>query len=100
MSDAHFLAIHGHFYQSPRGNPFTGKPLVDESATPYNNWIERITAECYQPNADLGNFEHISFDLGELLADWLETNDPETYNRIIQADALHPASQLYNHRDW
>lgn len=84
-----YLCVHGHYYQPPRGNPFLKEPLVEPSAAPFKNWNERITAEAYQPNAELGNFEHISFNLGETLADWLAANAPETYQRILQADADH-----------
>ncbi|GAB4478548.1 MAG: hypothetical protein Kow00124_23060 [Anaerolineae bacterium] len=86
-----YLALHGHFYQPPRGNPFSSAPLVEPSAAPYRNWNERITAESYRPNAELGNFDLISFNLGETLAVWLLANAPETYRRILQADADHLA---------
>jgi len=62
------LCVHGHFYQPLRVNPFTGIITDEESATPHTNWNERITAECYQPNAQLGNFEEMSYDIGPTLA--------------------------------
>lgn len=89
MVSTRYLCVHGHFYQPPRGNPFVDTPLEEESAAPYQNWNERITAESYQPNAELGNFEYISFNLGETLASWLALNAPETYQRILQADQSH-----------
>jgi hypothetical protein len=81
------LCVHGHFYQPPRDNPFDDEPFSEPDAAPYENWNARITAECYQPNAELGNFDLISFNLGETLAGWLADNAPDTYRRILQADA-------------
>ncbi len=80
-----FLSIHGHFYQPPRDDPFTGEYRVEPEAAPYRNWNERVTAECYTPNAQAGNFERISFNLGETLARWMEQQAPETYRLIVQA---------------
>ncbi len=87
MVHARFLCVHGHFYQPPRGNPFNKETLVEPDAAPYQNWNERITAECYEPNARIGNFERISFNLGGTLAAWLEEHAQDTYARIVQADA-------------
>lgn len=91
------LIIHGHFYQPPRENPWTG--IVEEqlSAAPFHDWNERIHAECYQPNSAVtfdssgqtratNNYEHISFNFGPTLLSWLEQNHRKTYERIIAAD--------------
>jgi alpha-amylase/alpha-mannosidase (GH57 family) len=86
------LCIHGHFYQPSRVNPFTGKTPPEPDAAPYANWNERITAECYAPNAEGrpdgsgSNFEHISFNLGGTLAHWLDEHAHDTYERIIAAE--------------
>jgi hypothetical protein len=80
------LCIHGHFYQPPREDPFTGHITREPSAAPYHDWNERIAAECYTPNAEAGNFEQISFNLGGTLARWLDENVPETYRRIVEAE--------------
>lgn len=80
------LCVHGHFYQPPRGNPFSVETLIEPDAAPYQNWNARITAECYEPNSRLGNFDLISFNLGETLAGWLSTNAPDTYQQILEAD--------------
>lgn len=81
-----YLCIHGHFYQPPREDPFTRRIPREPGATPFDNFNEKITAECYQPNADLGTFESINFDIGPTLAMWLEHERPAIYQRIIEAD--------------
>src|ERR1700693_5913471 len=93
------LIIHGHFYQPPRENPWTGVVEAEPSAAPFHDWNERIYSECYQPNSctrivDSGTSEHrivnnyanISFDFGPTLASWLEQNHADTYARIVAAD--------------
>ena len=99
------LAIHGHFYQPPREDPFTGLLPREKGADPYRNFNEKIAAECYGPNAEVGNFARISFDLGPTLASWLERYTPKTYAAIVaQARAHflkygHPnaMAQVYSH---
>ncbi|MGC9348099.1 MAG: DUF3536 domain-containing protein [Anaerolineae bacterium] len=83
------LAIHGHFYQPPRADPFTGEYRREPSAAPYRNWNERITAECYGANAAIGNFGGISFNLGHTLAQWMEAHEPATHQQIVSANAMH-----------
>ncbi len=80
------LCIHGHFYQPPRADPFTGHIPREPDAAPYANWNERITAECYAPNAKAGNFGRISFNLGGTLARWLDGHAHATYERIVAAE--------------
>jgi hypothetical protein len=100
-----YLCLYGHFYQPPRENPFTGALPLEAGATPFANYNEKITAECYQPNAEVGNFDVISYDLGPTLAAWLERAHPDVYQRIIEADHLHmqrygvgnALAQAYNH---
>jgi alpha-amylase/alpha-mannosidase (GH57 family) len=94
------LIVHGHFYQPPRENPWTGIVEEQAGAAPFHDWNERIYAECYQPNAfttvtdlstgaqrDVNNYANISFNFGPTLLSWLETNHPATYARILAADA-------------
>ena len=93
------LIIHGHFYQPPRENPWTGSVEREFGADPYHDWNERIHAECYGPNAfarimgpeqiierTINNYAHISFDYGPTLMSWLERHHPVTYERVLEAD--------------
>ncbi len=93
------LIIHGHFYQPPRENPWTGIVESEPSARPFHDWNERIHSECYRPNAFAGindretggervvnNYAKISFNFGPALLSWLEANHADTYARIIAAD--------------
>ena len=94
------LIIHGHFYQPPRENPWTGVIDPEPGAHPFPNWNERIHAECYAPNASVSivdaknggertvnNYANISFDFGPTLLSWLEQQHPATYRSILAADA-------------
>jgi alpha-amylase/alpha-mannosidase (GH57 family) len=93
-----YICIHGHFYQPPRENAWLEVIEVQDSAHPYHDWNERISAECYAPNAAsrilengvikniVNNYSRISFNFGPTLLSWLETNDPETYNAVLEAD--------------
>jgi hypothetical protein len=100
-----FVALYGHFYQPPREDPFTGQVPPEPGATPYANYNEKITTECYRPNAEAGNFEHISFDLGPTLATWLEREHHDVYDLIVAAARRHyerygvpnALAQAYNH---
>jgi len=93
------LIIHGHFYQPPRENPWTGVVEVEPSAAPFHDWNERIHSECYQPNGCtritdpatgrervVNNYTNISFNFGPTLLSWLKSNHPLTYAGIIDAD--------------
>jgi len=106
IHDGHqFLCVYGHFYQPPREDPFTGEVPQEPGAAPFANFNEKITDECYRPNAEEGNFDAMSFDLGPTLADWLERRHPTTHARIIAADRRNVAAygvgnalaQAYNH---
>jgi alpha-amylase/alpha-mannosidase (GH57 family) len=95
------LVIHGHFYQPPRENPWTGVIDDQPSAQPFPNWNDRVYYECYRPNAfarvfDLktglieniiNNYEYISFNIGPTLMSWMEVYHPGTYRRILASDA-------------
>ncbi|MBI5244892.1 MAG: glycoside hydrolase, partial [Elusimicrobia bacterium] len=93
------VCIHGHFYQPPRENPWLDEIEVQDSAFPYHDWNERITAECYRANTAsrildergriarlVNNYSRISFNFGPSLLSWMERKDPETYRAILEAD--------------
>ncbi|MEN4013447.1 MAG: DUF3536 domain-containing protein [Chloroflexota bacterium] len=80
------VSIHGHYYQPAREDPLTGEVPKEEGAQPYRNWNERIHEQCYRPNAELGNFEKISFDLGPTLINWMISHDPATFARIVEQE--------------
>lgn len=82
MSTSAFC-VHGHFYQPPREDPITGEIPDEHGAAPFRNWNQRIHAHCYQPNAELGNFERISFDFGPTLLNWMSGYDPITLAKIV-----------------
>ena len=94
-----FIAIHGHFYQPPRENPWLERVEVQDSAHPFHDWNERITSECYAPNTAsrrvtdddrifdiVNNYEKISFNVGPTLMAWLEAHRPAVYASILEAD--------------
>jgi alpha-amylase/alpha-mannosidase (GH57 family) len=96
-----FLCIHGHFYQPPRENPWLEAIELQDSAYPYHDWNERITAECYGPNAVsrildgerrieriVNNYAQISFNFGPTLLAWMEEKRPDVYRAIVEADEL------------
>jgi len=80
------LCVHGHFYQPPREDPFTGEIPNEYGAGSYGNWTERIYQECYLPNAQLGNFQKISFNIGPTLFVWMEKKHPETVRAITEQE--------------
>lgn len=114
-----YICIHGHFYQPPRENAWLEQIEIQESAAPFHDWNERITNECYGPNAHArilnhenkivditNNYERISFNMGPTLLSWMELNDRDTYEAILKADEQGrkkfnghgPAiAQVYNH---
>ena len=94
-----YVCIHGHFYQPPRENPWLEAVELQDSAYPYHDWNERITAECYAPNSAarilnnegqivriLNNYEKISFNFGPTLLSWMQTQSPRVYAAILEAD--------------
>lgn len=114
-----YVCIHCHFYQPPRENPWLEKVERQESAYPYHDWNERITAECYLPNTKspilgvdgkeivvVNNYEKIDFNFGPTLLSWIERRKPEVYQTIIKADKVcqerfsghgSAIAQIYNH---
>jgi hypothetical protein len=90
------LAVHAHFYQPSRVDPWTGRVPVEPSAAPFHDWNERVNAECYRPNAERGTLAHISSDLGPTLASWLADADPATYRRFT-TDGAGAIGQAFHH---
>lgn len=99
------LCIHAHLYQPPREDPLTGIIPKEAGASPFLNWNERIHAECYRPNAEIGNFEKISFNFGPTLIQWIDARDSITWERIVSQDCANvkrygvgnAIAQAYNH---
>ncbi|MCL2336286.1 MAG: glycoside hydrolase, partial [Firmicutes bacterium] len=94
-----YLCIHGHFYQPPRENPWLEAVELQDSARPYHDWNERITAECYAPNTAarilneqglimdiVNNYSKISYNFGPTLLDWLKYNNREVYQSVLDSD--------------
>jgi alpha-amylase/alpha-mannosidase (GH57 family) len=114
-----YVCIHGHFYQPPRENPWLEDVELQDSAYPYHDWNERITAESYRPNSAsrilddnkmivdiVNNYSRISFNFGPTLLSWMERHTPDVYTAVQQADSEGrqrfsghgPAlAQVYNH---
>jgi len=114
-----YVCIHGHFYQPPRENPSLEAIELQDSAYPYHDWNQRITAECYAPNGTsrllddqqrivklVNNYAQISFNFGPTLLLWMEQKSPEVLESIKQADKESQRrfgghgsamAQVYNH---
>jgi alpha-amylase/alpha-mannosidase (GH57 family) len=89
--------IHGHFYQPPRENPWTGQVDAEASAAPEHDWNARITKESYLPlvsveiedggrKTRIPVYEYLSFDFGPTLLDWMEREARDVYDAVIHAD--------------
>jgi alpha-amylase/alpha-mannosidase (GH57 family) len=102
-----YICVHGHFYQPPRENPWLEAIELQESASPFHDWNERITAECYGPNAAsrildnrrrildiVNNYSKISFNIGPTLLSWMQAHQPEVYSQILEAD--HESRKLFS----
>ncbi len=115
----HYVCVHGHFYQPPRENPWLEIVETQDSASPFHDWNERITAECYAPNGAsritnkageitriLNNYARMSYNFGATLLSWLASYAPRTYRMILDADRASARrfsghgsalAQVYNH---
>jgi alpha-amylase/alpha-mannosidase (GH57 family) len=114
-----YICIHGHFYQPPRENPWLEVVELQDSAHPYHDWNERVTAECYATNSAsrildeqeritqvVNNYSKISFNFGPTLLAWMEKRARDIYQGILEADTQSQAlfsghgsamAQAYNH---
>ena len=94
-----YICIHGHFYQPPRESPWLEAIEIQDSAFPYHDWNERISAECYAANAVsriwdaegriaqlVNNYASISFNFGPTVLLWMQKYAAEAYQAIIEAD--------------
>jgi len=101
MSHPRYICIHGHFYQPPRENPWLGVVEVQDSASPFHDWNERITHESYAPNARarllddqgriiniLNNYAWMSFNFGPTLLHWMAGSAPDVLDKIVEADRV------------
>jgi len=112
------VCLHGHFYQPPRENPWTGSVDAERGAGPFHDWNSRICHECYGPNCAavfsgrpgrdeiINNYSLISFNFGPTLLSWLEEKAPLVYLAVLEADRLSSSkrsghgnaiAQVYNH---
>jgi alpha-amylase/alpha-mannosidase (GH57 family) len=80
------VVLHGHFYQPPRENPWTGQVDAEPNAAPDHDWNVRITRESYRPLA--ASYQYLSFDFGPTLLDWMEREARDIYSAVIAADRL------------
>ncbi len=83
------IIVHGHFYQPPRENPWTGHVDVEPNAAPDHDWNVRIARECYAPlvsSEGLPVYEYLNFDFGPTLLDWMEREARDVYDAVIRAD--------------
>lgn len=98
------VVIHAHFYQPPREDPWTEVVEREHSAAPWHDWNRRIEEECYRALASArlldaegrirGLFnclEHLSFNVGPTLMEWLEREAPTTYAALLEADRISQA---------
>ncbi|MCM0080755.1 DUF3536 domain-containing protein [Geomonas sp. Red32] len=119
QSNERFVCVHGHFYQPPRENPWLEAIEIQDSAFPYHDWNERITAECYAANGasrildgdgrvmDItSNYAKMSFNFGPTVLSWMCIFDRSTYQSILDADKQSiewrsghgsAIAQVYNH---
>ncbi len=94
-----YICIHGHFYQPPRESPWLEAIEIQDSAFPYHDWNERISAECYAANAVsrildpegrivqlVNNYANISFNFGPTLLSWMRKHATDAYEAILEAD--------------
>ncbi len=94
-----YICIHSHCYQPPRENPWLETIELQDSAYPYHDWNERITAECYAPNTAsrildaqqriiriVNNYASTSYNFGPTLLSWMQNDAREAYRAVVEAD--------------
>jgi alpha-amylase/alpha-mannosidase (GH57 family) len=91
---------------------------VQDTADPFHDWNQRITAECYAPNTAarildssgsitkiVNNYERMSFNFGPTLLNWLQEKAPRVFEAVLEADRVsqkqrgqgNALAQVYNH---
>ncbi|HSM60449.1 MAG TPA: DUF3536 domain-containing protein, partial [Longimicrobiales bacterium] len=93
------VVVHGHFYQPPREDPWTGEVPVEASAAPFHDWNRRVHDECYRAvvaarilddrgriHQVLNALEWMSWDAGPTLLAWLAREEPGTYRAFLDGD--------------
>ena len=113
------VIVHGHFYQPPRENPWTGEVDIQPSAAPFHDWNARITRECYAANGVArlldnegkvrglsNNYEWMSFNIGATLMSWMSEHAPDALRAVVEGDRRsaqrcdghgNALAQVYNH---
>lgn len=89
------VVIHGHFYQPPRENPWTGQVDAEPNAAPDHDWNVRITREAYAPLIPV--YPYLSFDFGPTLLDWMEREAPEVYRAVLRSEHGNALASPYHH---
>lgn len=102
-----YICIHAHCYQPPREHPWLESIEVQDSAYPFHDWNERVTAECYRPNTHsrildnkghvkqiVNNYTKINFNFGPTLLNWMEEKAPDVYSAILEAD--HESQKIFS----
>jgi len=70
-----------------------------DSASPFHDWNQRITEECYAPNTAarilddrkdivdiVNNYSRMSFNFGPTLLSWMKKHKPEVYRQVLDSD--------------
>ncbi|MEF3279447.1 MAG: DUF3536 domain-containing protein [Elusimicrobiota bacterium] len=99
------FAIHAHFYQPLRKDPWLN-PVFEETPNPsYSNFNQLITDECYGPlgikdikfdrEYFVSAYSLINYDIAPSLLNYIEENFPKLYISIIESDII--SSKLFGY---
>ncbi len=106
------IALHAHFYQPPREDPWLDTVPQDPTAAPAHDWNARVADECYAPNraarlvdsanriiSIVDNYRHLNFNVGPTLHTWFERARPDLARHVTLADRNSggAVAQAYNH---
>src|SRR5512132_1453326 len=89
----------GIFINLPGRVPGLEAIEIQDSAFPYHDWNERISAECYAANAVsriwdtegrivqlVNNYASISFNFGPTVLLWMQKYATEAYEALLEAE--------------